>query len=505
MNKLIAFFIAALVSCATFAQASACNANEDVVTFDWGAPQTVTATGTTATWTFAGATTGTFAVATPGTLRSNTITFNAGITNATWAATFPRLTTQGNVIGVLGLVMDANAPNDGVELTMSFNRPMNKVRFLMSDIDQTGTWQDVLRIFGRLNGITTTLANITPTTPAAVNVSDPLTGARVATAVVGSAACAVTDPACNATVTFANPVDSIVIQFVAGPAVATPVQQVVGLSNFSYCVPRRELILSKTDVTPTFIAGQTGTYTLIVSNLGGTQTAGAYTVTDIISTSGTQFVNPQTPGGGWTCAVSTTTFAQDTVNCGRATALSGNSTTTNLTLTVAVASTLTAAPIVNQAKVFGGGDPNKPTLNATGAVTVCNAANEGFWGGGATYYSGSATGSGCAYEETLLERRANLNVTKTNALTTLTAGQLTTYTVTFSNNGPSSANGSTIQDTPSTGLSSCTVLSCTPTGTATCPGTIANLLAPSTTTIPSFPPGTSVSFQLQCNVTATGL
>lgn len=513
MKSLLAFVFACLISCGVYAQSSACTANEDVVTFDFGTPQTTIATGSTVTWT-ASTTANTYSVATPGTLRGNTIGFALSITSvsttaAVWVAGFPALGTQGNVPNSLDLNFNSFAPGDFVRMRMTFNRPMDKVRFNMYDVDRAaGGWHDILRIAGILNSNTTTVPLLVPTTAGRHTTSTTGAGySEIDTTFDGN--CASTSGVCNVRVDFANPVDAIEVLFVAGTGVAAPTSQRVGFNDFSYCVPRRDLSLTKTDVTPTFVAGQTGTYTLAITNIGGTQTVGTYTVTDIISTTGVLFVNPQTPGGGWTCTVATTTFARDTVNCGRSTALAGNSATTNLTLTVALAPTLTTAPIVNRAKVFGGGDPNKLTLAATGAVSICNAGNEGYRGGGATYFSGAATAAGCAYEETLLERRAALSITKTNATTTLVAGQTTTYTVTFANAGPSAAPGATFLDTSTSGLN-CTTATFTssPIGSLTVSPstyTVATLQSTGVTVSPTFPPNSTGTFVFTCGVRATGL
>lgn len=53
----------------------------------------------------------------------------------------------------------------------------------------------------------------------------------------------------------------------------------------------------------------------------------------------------------------------------------------------------------------------------------------------------------------------NLSVTKTNNVTTVTAGGITSYVVTVVNGGPNVANNSTLTDTPGTGLS-CTAVTC---------------------------------------------
>lgn len=509
MKKLLVLLAACVVSCTAFAQSAACTADEDVVTLNFAAAPTIAATGSSVTWT-AGATAATYSVATPGTLRSNTVSFNVALVGGAHVAAYPAQFTTGNVADSFNLNYDPSAAGQYTSLRMTFNRAMNKVRFLMLDVDRDDVngWDDVLRISGKLNGQTTTVPRLTPLTAGRHTTSTLATGqAEIDTSLDNNCANNVTT--CNVTVDFDVPVNEIEIWFVAGPQEAAPTTQRIGFNNFSYCVPKRDLWLTKVDVTPTFVAGQTGTYTLVVTNVGGTQTSGSYTVTDVISTNGVEFVSPQVPGGGWTCTVGTTTFARDTVSCGRSTVLAGNSATTSLTLTVAIASTMTASPIVNRAKVFGGGDPNKLTLAATGAITVCNAGNEGYQGGGGTYFSGAATAAGCAYEETLLERRAALSITKTNATTTLVAGQTTTYTVTFANAGPSAAPGATFLDTSSSGLNCTTAtFASNPPGSLTiAPATytVATLQSTGVTVSPTFPPNSTGTFVFTCGVRATGL
>ena len=100
---------------------------------------------------------------------------------------------------------------------------------------------------------------------------------------------------------------------------------------------------------------------------------------------------------------------------------------------------------------------------------------------------------------------ANLQITKTNSVSTLSAGQTTTYTITVSNGGPSNAGGSTVKDPVATGLScsavTCTVLS----GTASCPATVnIGLLQGAGLVLPTFNANSSVQFLVTCGVTATG-
>jgi uncharacterized repeat protein (TIGR01451 family) len=169
---------------------------------------------------------------------------------------------------------------------------------------------------------------------------------------------------------------------------------------------------------------------------------------------------------------------------------------------------VTATNFDNKAKIYGGGDPGKPSLTSTGTVSACSSNNEGYSGGGALYFGGASTSAGCAFENTLISRQANLSVAKTNGTTSLVASSSTTYSVTYVNAGPSAASNAIVQDTPSSGLSGCTVNSCTVAGspaTATCPVVPNNLLAAGGTTIPVFPSNSSITFSLICSVAATGL
>jgi uncharacterized repeat protein (TIGR01451 family) len=127
-------------------------------------------------------------------------------------------------------------------------------------------------------------------------------------------------------------------------------------------------------------------------------------------------------------------------------------------------------------------------------------------------FAGGAVNSGVAAASVLL--MANLSVTKTNNTSTLVAGSTTGYTVTFTNGGPSGANGALVKDTSTTGLQ-CTTVSCAATtGTASCPTSMLPLgaLVPraatnffgSGETIGSFPANSSVSLRVVCDVLATG-
>lgn len=506
-----------LVCGQVLAQSSACNANEDVVTFNFNTAIQTNATGGTGTWITSSLGPASFRVGTTtgGAIRSNTITFTidadtgAAWTNAGSGGNAPKQFTAGNLANGLLLSMNTNAASIGTGITLTFNRPMDKVRFFMGDVDESNTspWQDRLEVAGYLNGNATTRPRLVASDPGEYVTATSADFSQI-TRNLDSGGCDVDDATCNVRIDFIDPVDTIRIKFRAGPGYANPGQQYVSFDDFSYCVPRRDLSLTKVDSTPTFTAGLTATYTLTVTNDGGTQTTGNYTVTDVLSTQGVSFVNPQAPGGGWTCTVGTTTLAADTVNCVRSTALGANGATTLLTLTVSLNANITATTIVNRAKVYGGGDPNKTALTSTGALANCSAASEGYQGGGATYLSGGSTNAGCAYEETAVRGNANLRITKTNNLANLSAGQTTSYTVTIANLGPVAAPGAVFLDPPTSGLSCTTVtFASTPAGSITTSPSPLTLNALQSTGImltPTFPANSTATFVVRCGVTASG-
>lgn len=515
------FFLLLMISmtCSSSWAVATCDANENVVTFVFGTTNATSATGGSGTWTAASVTPRSYPVGTnTGSISANTITFAPSIDGTVaWSApggtapNAPRQAQYGNFPTALTLAMDSPAPSVGTHLSLTFNRPMDKVEFVMADVDfSAGQWQDVMRVTGYLNGNAVVAPAFAAQTPASftITANSPTAGTTEAITNTGTANCAATSIACNITVSFANPIDSLRIDFIAGTTIANPAGQVVGFQNFSYCVPKRDLSMTKVDTTPTFIAGGTGTYTLTITNTGGTQTLAAtpLQIQDVLPT-GLTFINPQAPGGGWTCTLATTSVANDTANCSRGTTvLAANGASTVLTLTVSVSPDLTATSVDNRAKVFGGGDPNKTTLTATGPVANCTAANEGQDGGGALLASGSTTNSGCAFENTLIERRALLTVTKNDGVTSAVAGSTLTYTITVTNSGPSNAPGTVVQDPAVTGLNCSTVtFSATPSGGASTPTlSIPALQGSGLTITPTFNASSTATFTLTCGVTATG-
>jgi uncharacterized repeat protein (TIGR01451 family) len=150
----------------------------------------------------------------------------------------------------------------------------------------------------------------------------------------------------------------------------------------------------------------------------------------------------------------------------------------------------------------------------TGGTTTSSSLTE-FPRNGATDGSAGLTGQTAPQLIFPLIQCAGLSISKASSPTgTVTAGTTITYTITISNTGPAAANGSLLRDPPATGLS-CSAVTCTtalnPGPTACAPTfvtaasvTIANLQGGGIP-INSFPSNSTLTFQVGCGVTATGL
>jgi uncharacterized repeat protein (TIGR01451 family) len=98
---------------------------------------------------------------------------------------------------------------------------------------------------------------------------------------------------------------------------------------------------------------------------------------------------------------------------------------------------------------------------------------------------------------------ANLGISKTNYVSTLTAGQTVVYDIVASNGGPSAANNTVLKDPVAAGLI-CTAVACTAaSGTASCPApanVTLGLLQGTGILLNNFPANSSLTFQVTCGV-----
>jgi uncharacterized repeat protein (TIGR01451 family) len=164
--------------------------------------------------------------------------------------------------------------------------------------------------------------------------------------------------------------------------------------------PATDLALTKTDSPDPLFAGQQLTYTIKVINNGPAPATGA-TVTDTLP-AGSTFVSASSTQG--TCS------GTATVTCGLGTIASG----ATATITIKIKPN-TPGTITNTASVSADGPDPKAANNSASATTTVNAA-------------------------------ADLAVTKSDSPDPVHVGQVLTYTVRVTNNGPQTATGVSLTD-----------------------------------------------------------
>jgi hypothetical protein len=185
--------------------------------------------------------------------------------------------------------------------------------------------------------------------------------------------------------------------------------------------PSANLGITKTDGVTTATPGGSVTYTIVASNAGPSNAPGS-TVADTFPASLTATWTCVGAGGG-TCTAAGSGNINDIVNLP-----SGGSVTYTVSANISASATGTLS--------------NTATVAAAGGVTD------------------PVPGNNSSTDSDTLSPSANLGITKTDGVTTVTAGGSLTYTITASNAGPSNAPGSTVADT----------LPATLTGTWTCVG-----------------------------------
>jgi uncharacterized repeat protein (TIGR01451 family) len=222
-----------------------------------------------------------------------------------------------------------------------------------------------------------------------------------------------------------------------------------------------DLAITKTDGTTTATAGGSTTYTITASNAGPSNATGA-TVADTFPASLTCTWTCLGAGGG-TCTAGGAGNINDSVNLP-----SGGSVTYTASCTISGAAT--------------GSLTNTATVAAPGGVTDPTPGNN------------SAT------DIDALGASADLAITKTDGTTTATAGGSTTYTITASNAGPSTATAATVADTfPAS-------LTCTWTCAGLAGGTCTAAGAGNINDSVNLPSGGSVTYTASCTISgaATG-
>jgi uncharacterized repeat protein (TIGR01451 family) len=222
--------------------------------------------------------------------------------------------------------------------------------------------------------------------------------------------------------------------------------------------PQANLGITKTDGVTTATAGGSVTYTITASNAGPSNAPGA-TVADTFPASLTCTWTCVGAGGG-TCTASGSGNLNDTVNLP-----SGGGVTYTASCTISAAATGTLSNTATVAAPAGVTDPTPGNNSATDSDTLAASAD--------------------------------LSITKTDGVTTATAGGSVTYTITASNAGPSNATGATVADTfPAS-------LTCTWTCVGASGGTCTASGSGNLNDTVNLPSGGSVTYTASCTVSAS--
>lgn len=254
-----------------------------------------------------------------------------------------------------------------------------------------------------------------------------------------------------------------------------------------------DLSVTKTASTATFTIGVTGQNYIIVGRNNGRPVADQV------------YANTQATGQSATIIVSPALSITDTLPSGMTLTTATTSNNTIWTCTPnATSTTFTCAASAAVYPLPAAADIVTITATVTVSALACPGPRVNTVTIATPAIGDALPANNTATLSTPIGCSTNLSVTKTDAVTSVTAGGTTNYTVTFANLGPASADGATVTDTPGAGLS-CTVTACSSSGTGVCPaaGQWPNLLGGGLA-LDSFASGATVSFVLSCGVTATG-
>jgi len=258
----------------------------------------------------AGTTSGSYALTAIGTMNFNiAISGGSFLNNATYGGQSP--TRQNAVTGGLAPaqfsifeIADFTSQAGAITSTIALPTAVPGVQFRVFDIDYAaGQFADRLTVMGSFNG--------TPVTPTLTN---GISNYVIGNSAYGDATSADGSANGNVVVTFAAPVDTIVITYGSHSlAPADPGQQGAAIHDLTFCRPTTNLTIAKTSsvvgdplngtTNPKAIPGATMRYCILVTN-NGSGTATGINIADALPAS-TTFV-PGSLRSGASCASATT-------------------------------------------------------------------------------------------------------------------------------------------------------------------------------------------------------
>lgn len=231
---------------------------------------------------------------------------------------------------------------------------------------------------GATGTYTITAKNVgTAATTAAVTVTDTLPSGLTATAISGTGwSCTLSSLSCTRSDSLAAgaayPAITLNVNVaINAPTSVTNIETVSGggeintandtFSDPTVIVPISDMTIAMSG-SGSFVQGQSGSYTITVSNVGTIPSSGTVSVTDTLPSG---LTGAAISGTGWSCTLSSLT-------CTRSDALANGSSYPAITLSVNVAGNA-SSPLTNTATVSGGGEVNTSNDTASVQTTVYGA------------------------------------------------------------------------------------------------------------------------------------
>ena len=235
-----------------------------------------------------------------------------------------------------------------------------------------------------------------------------------------------------------------------------------------------DLAISKTDGATSVNPGGTTTYTIVVTNAGPAAADGAVFTDPAVANLSVTSVTCGSPSGGAACPTVPNTTVALLQGAGIVIPAlpSGGSVTFTVPATVAGSATGTIANTANIAAPSGVTDPNLSNNSATDTDTVSSFL-------------------------------ADLAITKTDGVTSVSPGATTIYTIVVTNAGPATADGAIFTDPAVANLNVTSVTCGSPSGGAACPtapNTTIGLMQGAGIVVPNLPAGGSVTFSVNATV-----
>lgn len=205
---------------------------------------------------------------------------------------------------------------------------------------------------------------------------------------------------------------------------------ITSVDDIPFCSTTTDLSITKTDNSATAVPGVPLTYVIVARNNGPNDVFGI----PVIDTLPPTLIN-----ASWTC----------TASAGSACSAAAGTGSINTTVSLLNSGTATFNLTVTPDPSATGTIKNIATVMMPGGAVDTDPTND------------------MAEDTNTLLPRADLSITKTDGVTTVTAGTPLTYTITVRNNGPSTVNGATVTDNVSVKLTN-VLWTCTATAGGSC-------------------------------------